>query len=177
MTFHNFVLVSRHRTLMNIYDKVPVVDKEAFVAPSASIMGDVHVGRGSSIWYGCVLRGNVSIRNLVATLWYILIQSNHLILGLWYPFFVALFLFSHITSFWLIYYFKLSCATWLSYNSCSQTRANTISFFLEIFDKLLAKGVFLPYECLHSKHMLSTGLNINVGRMGIGFILAIFSWH
>lgn len=68
MTFHNFVLVSRHRTLMNIYDKVPVVDKEAFVAPSASIMGDVHVGRGSSIWYGCVLRGNVSIRNLVAVL-------------------------------------------------------------------------------------------------------------
>ncbi|CAA7397738.1 unnamed protein product [Spirodela intermedia] len=52
--------LSRHRTLMNIFDKVPNVDKEAFVAPSASVIGDVQVGRGSSIWYGCVLRGDVN---------------------------------------------------------------------------------------------------------------------
>lgn len=44
---------------MNVFDKVPVVDKDAFVAPSASIIGDVQVGRGSSIWYGCVLRGKL----------------------------------------------------------------------------------------------------------------------
>jgi len=49
--------VSRHRTLMNIFDKAPNVEKDAFVAPSASVIGDVQVGRGSSIWYGCVLRG------------------------------------------------------------------------------------------------------------------------
>ncbi|KAL6227140.1 hypothetical protein ACLB2K_001099 [Fragaria x ananassa] len=48
--------LSRHRTLMNVFDKAPEVDKEAFVAPSASIIGQVQVGRGSSIWYGCVLR-------------------------------------------------------------------------------------------------------------------------
>ncbi|KAK9136318.1 hypothetical protein Syun_015648 [Stephania yunnanensis] len=52
--------LSRHRTLMNIFDKAPVVDKEAFVAPSASVIGDVQVGRASSIWYGCVLRGDVN---------------------------------------------------------------------------------------------------------------------
>ncbi|CAA7410462.1 unnamed protein product [Spirodela intermedia] len=52
--------LSRHRTLMNIFDKVPSVDKSAFVAPSASMIGDVQVGRGSSIWYGCVLRGDVN---------------------------------------------------------------------------------------------------------------------
>ncbi|XP_044475765.1 gamma carbonic anhydrase 1, mitochondrial-like [Mangifera indica] len=52
--------LSRHRTLMNIVDKAPVVDKDAFVAPSASIIGHVQVGRGSSIWYGCVLRGDVN---------------------------------------------------------------------------------------------------------------------
>ncbi|KAI3450969.1 hypothetical protein Pfo_007634 [Paulownia fortunei] len=52
--------VSRHRTLMNLFDKVPVVDKDAFVAPSASIIGDVHVGSSSSIWYGCILRGDVN---------------------------------------------------------------------------------------------------------------------
>lgn len=54
-------LVSRHRTLMNVFDKAPVVDKDAFVAPSASVIGDVQIGRGSSIWYGCVLRGKVCL--------------------------------------------------------------------------------------------------------------------
>ncbi|KAI3785573.1 hypothetical protein L1987_44695 [Smallanthus sonchifolius] len=52
--------LSRHRTLMNVYDKAPVVAKDAFVAPSASIIGDVQVGAGSSIWYGCVMRGDVN---------------------------------------------------------------------------------------------------------------------
>lgn len=42
---------------MNLYDKVPFVHKDAFVAPNASIIGDVHVGSSSSIWYGCVIRG------------------------------------------------------------------------------------------------------------------------
>ncbi|KAJ8761322.1 hypothetical protein K2173_001378 [Erythroxylum novogranatense] len=45
---------------MNLFDKAPLVDKDAFVAPSASIIGDVQVGRASSIWYGCVLRGGVN---------------------------------------------------------------------------------------------------------------------
>ncbi|KFK44104.1 hypothetical protein AALP_AA1G216400 [Arabis alpina] len=52
--------LSRHRTLMNVFDKSPIVHKEAFVAPSASVIGDVQIGRGSSIWYGCVLRGDVN---------------------------------------------------------------------------------------------------------------------
>ncbi|KAF5758278.1 putative NADH:ubiquinone reductase (H(+)-translocating) [Helianthus annuus] len=52
--------LSRHRTLMNVFDKAPVVAKDAFVAPSASVIGDIQVGSGSSIWYGCVLRGDVN---------------------------------------------------------------------------------------------------------------------
>lgn len=52
--------LSRHRTLMNVFDKKPFVDKQAFVAPSASIIGNVHIGQHSSIWYGCVLRGDVN---------------------------------------------------------------------------------------------------------------------
>ncbi|KAL3840298.1 hypothetical protein ACJIZ3_024889 [Penstemon smallii] len=52
--------LSKHRTLMNLFDKSPVVDKDVFIAPSASVIGDVQVGRGSSIWYGCVLRGDVN---------------------------------------------------------------------------------------------------------------------
>jgi len=42
---------------MNVFDKSPLVDKDVFVAPSASVIGDVQIGKGSSIWYGCVLRG------------------------------------------------------------------------------------------------------------------------
>ncbi|XP_039053266.1 gamma carbonic anhydrase 1, mitochondrial-like isoform X2 [Hibiscus syriacus] len=58
--------LSRHRTLMNVFDKSPLVHKDAFVAPSASVIGDVQVGRGSSIWYGCVLRGtNIQDNSLV----------------------------------------------------------------------------------------------------------------
>ncbi|KAH0900368.1 hypothetical protein HID58_049936 [Brassica napus] len=45
---------------MNVFDKAPIVDKEALVAPSASIIGNVHLGPGSSIWYGCVLRGDAN---------------------------------------------------------------------------------------------------------------------
>lgn len=45
---------------MNVFDKKPFVHKEAFVAPSASITGYVQIGRGSSVWYGCVLRGDVN---------------------------------------------------------------------------------------------------------------------
>lgn len=52
--------LSRHRPLMNLYDKVPYVHKDAFIAPSASITGDVQIGHASSIWYGCVLRGDAN---------------------------------------------------------------------------------------------------------------------
>ncbi|RCV23840.1 hypothetical protein SEVIR_5G035000v4 [Setaria viridis] len=52
--------ISRHRTLMNIFDKTPHVHRDAFVAPSASLIGDVQVGPGASIWYGCVLRGDAN---------------------------------------------------------------------------------------------------------------------
>ncbi|KAL2348546.1 hypothetical protein Fmac_002546 [Flemingia macrophylla] len=48
--------LSRHRPLMNVFDKGPAVHRDAFVAPSASLVGDVRVGPASSIWYGCVLR-------------------------------------------------------------------------------------------------------------------------
>ena len=43
--------------------KTPQLDDGVFVAPSASIVGDVAIGARSTIWYGAVLRGDVeSIR-------------------------------------------------------------------------------------------------------------------
>ncbi len=38
----------------------PRIDPDAFVAETAVIIGDVEIGPGSSIWYGCVLRGDVN---------------------------------------------------------------------------------------------------------------------
>ena len=38
----------------------PRVDPAAFVAPGAAVVGDVRVGARSSVWYGCVVRGDVN---------------------------------------------------------------------------------------------------------------------
>jgi carbonic anhydrase/acetyltransferase-like protein (isoleucine patch superfamily) len=37
----------------------PQIHEKSFVAPTASIVGDVTLGSGSSVWFGCVLRGDV----------------------------------------------------------------------------------------------------------------------
>lgn len=39
-------------------DAVPAIHPEAWVAPGAVVVGSVSVGRGSSIWYGSVLRAD-----------------------------------------------------------------------------------------------------------------------
>ena len=41
-------------------DKVPVIHPGAFVAPTATVVGDVRIGDGASIWYGAVVRGDTS---------------------------------------------------------------------------------------------------------------------
>ena len=38
--------------------KWPEIAPDAFVAPGAAVIGDVTVGAGANIWYGCVLRGD-----------------------------------------------------------------------------------------------------------------------
>ena len=38
----------------------PEISKNAFIAPTASIIGNVKIGTGSGIWYNCVLRGDVN---------------------------------------------------------------------------------------------------------------------
>ncbi len=40
--------------------KAPVVHASAFVARGAVVVGDVGIGEKSSIWFGCVLRGDVN---------------------------------------------------------------------------------------------------------------------
>jgi len=38
--------------------KRPVVAEDAFIAPTATIIGDVTIESGASVWYGAVLRGD-----------------------------------------------------------------------------------------------------------------------
>jgi carbonic anhydrase/acetyltransferase-like protein (isoleucine patch superfamily) len=37
----------------------PQLDPSVYVAPNASIIGDVHIGPRSSVWFGAVIRGDV----------------------------------------------------------------------------------------------------------------------
>jgi carbonic anhydrase/acetyltransferase-like protein (isoleucine patch superfamily) len=38
----------------------PKLGKSAYVAPSANVIGRVRLGRGSSVWFGSVLRGDIN---------------------------------------------------------------------------------------------------------------------
>ena len=38
----------------------PQINPSAFIADNASIVGDVTIGRDSSIWFGCTVRGDVN---------------------------------------------------------------------------------------------------------------------
>jgi carbonic anhydrase/acetyltransferase-like protein (isoleucine patch superfamily) len=40
--------------------KAPLLDPSVFVAPGAQVIGDVAIGADSSIWYNCVVRGDVN---------------------------------------------------------------------------------------------------------------------
>ena len=38
--------------------KTPVIHPNAYIAPNATVVGDVHIGAGSSVFFGSVLRGD-----------------------------------------------------------------------------------------------------------------------
>ncbi len=40
---------------------MPNIDNPAFIAPNATLIGDVRIGQGASIWYGAVLRGDTEL--------------------------------------------------------------------------------------------------------------------
>ncbi|MFI2642535.1 gamma carbonic anhydrase family protein [Streptomyces sp. NPDC018610] len=49
-----------HKALITgIGGREPRVDEQAFVAPTATVVGDVSLGAGAGVWYGAVLRGDV----------------------------------------------------------------------------------------------------------------------
>lgn len=56
----NFIAVNRSQTILPLGTKKPSLDTNVFVAPNASVIGDVKLGKGSSVWYGAILRGDVN---------------------------------------------------------------------------------------------------------------------
>lgn len=46
--------------IKKIQDKQPKIHETVFVAENAVVIGDVEIGKDSSIWYGCVVRGDVN---------------------------------------------------------------------------------------------------------------------
>lgn len=52
--------VCRHRALMNLFDQRPKIGARCFIAPNATLVGNVDVKDESSIWYGAVIRGDQS---------------------------------------------------------------------------------------------------------------------
>jgi carbonic anhydrase/acetyltransferase-like protein (isoleucine patch superfamily) len=41
-------------------DRMPVIHPSAFVAPGADVIGRVRLAKTASVWFGCVLRGDVN---------------------------------------------------------------------------------------------------------------------
>lgn len=47
-------------SIITIHGKTPRIHESAFIAPGCRIIGDVEIGPEASIWYNCVLRGDVN---------------------------------------------------------------------------------------------------------------------
>lgn len=46
--------------IISLHGKTPILAPDSFVAPGTHVIGDVEIGSDSSIWYNCVLRGDVN---------------------------------------------------------------------------------------------------------------------
>jgi carbonic anhydrase/acetyltransferase-like protein (isoleucine patch superfamily) len=46
-------------TILPVLDKYPQFDETCFIAPNATIVGDVVMGKECSVWFNAVVRGDV----------------------------------------------------------------------------------------------------------------------
>lgn len=46
--------------ILNYLDKHPQIADDVYIAPTATIIGDVTIASGASIWYGSVIRGDLA---------------------------------------------------------------------------------------------------------------------
>lgn len=50
----------RQRQLITLGNRVPVIAPDTWIAPNAVVVGDVDLFDRTSVWYGCVLRGDLN---------------------------------------------------------------------------------------------------------------------
>ena len=46
--------------ILDYKDNTPQIHESAFIAPNATVIGDVEIGEQSSVWFGTVLRGDIA---------------------------------------------------------------------------------------------------------------------
>lgn len=56
----NQVAMTVPERLARYLGRAPDIQRAAFVAPNATVVGDVTLGALSSVWYGCVLRADIN---------------------------------------------------------------------------------------------------------------------
>lgn len=64
--------------ILPVRDIHPVINKQTFIAPNATIVGDVHIEAHCSVWFNAVIRGDV---NYIRIGEYTNIQDNVVIHG------------------------------------------------------------------------------------------------
>jgi carbonic anhydrase/acetyltransferase-like protein (isoleucine patch superfamily) len=47
-------------TILALHGKAPRIHDSAFIAPGCRIVGDVEIGPDASVWYNCIIRGDVN---------------------------------------------------------------------------------------------------------------------
>ena len=50
---------SKHRAKLPLYDLVPKIEN-AWVAPNATVVGEVRIQRWATVWYNSVIRGDIN---------------------------------------------------------------------------------------------------------------------
>ena len=45
---------------MDLYNLTPIIVGDIFVAPNATIVGEVFLGNEVSVWHGTVIRGDIN---------------------------------------------------------------------------------------------------------------------
>lgn len=51
---------SRHRNILPLYNKLPTISPSAYIAPNATVYGNVFIGRDSYFAFGSIAKGDES---------------------------------------------------------------------------------------------------------------------
>jgi hypothetical protein len=66
------LLVPRHRRVNIVGDKLPRINKDAWVAPNSALFGEVVLGDESTVWYNTVIRGECARKQKRKTFFFFL---------------------------------------------------------------------------------------------------------